>query len=126
MAVDRFWVGACALWLWASVAAGPLVAQEAPKEPGAPPTGESGGPSGGILPKIRFGFEGRLNYRSSDDNRFPVKFPFTPDQLPPGQTQAFEETVNAGSHFEVSKLILYVGADWSESLTAHGRLEDRK
>src|SRR4029079_16887036 len=59
----------------------------------------------------------------SDENRFPVKFPFRPIDLPPGQTQAFEETVNAGSHFEVSKLILFVDADWSESLTAHGRLD---
>jgi hypothetical protein len=125
MAVDRFGVGVCALlWLWVAAAGGPAfaqsVAQEAPPDPAEPPAAETGN---GVLPKIRFGFEGRLNFRSSDENRFPVKFPFRPEDLPPGQTQAFEETVNAGSHFEVSKLILFVDADWSESLTAHGRLD---
>ncbi|HTQ78528.1 MAG TPA: hypothetical protein VMM92_00915, partial [Thermoanaerobaculia bacterium] len=76
-----------------------------------------------MVPKIRLGFEGRLNFRQSDEYKFPVNFPFSPSELPVGQTKAFEETVNAGSHFEISKLILYVDADWSESLTAHGRLD---
>lgn len=77
----------------------------------------------GLVPKLTFGFEGRVNFRRSDDNRFPVKFPFQPSQLPPGQKQAFEETVDAGSHFEVSKLILTVDAAWSEWILAHGRLD---
>jgi len=76
-----------------------------------------------LLPRLIFGFEGRASFRQSDDNRFPVKFPFTPSQLPVGQKQAFEETVNAGSHFEVSKLILTVDAAWSELVVAHGRLD---
>ncbi|MEA2690793.1 MAG: hypothetical protein QOJ16_180, partial [Acidobacteriota bacterium] len=97
MAVDRFGVGVCALlWLWVAAAGGPAfaqsVAQEAPPDPAEPPAAETGN---GVLPKIRFGFEGRLNFRSSDENRFPVKFPFRPEDLPPGQTQAFEQTVNA-------------------------------
>jgi len=121
MAVDRIGAVVCALLLSASLRGAPAHAQETPPdspEPAVAPAAESG-----VLPKIRFGFEGRLNFRSSDENRFGVKFPFHPEELPRGQSQAFEETVNAGSHFEVSKLILFVDADWSENLTAHGRLD---
>jgi hypothetical protein len=128
MVVDRIGraacVLACALSLLASSGGGAVRAQEAP--PDAPASAASpaeSGVSSGILPKIRFGFEGRLNFRSSDEYRFPVKFGFDPTAFPPGQNQIFEETVNSGSHFEVSKLILFVDADWSENLTAHGRLD---
>jgi hypothetical protein len=104
----------------------PLRALEQPPAPPAappddrPPEERAGS---GLVPKLTFGFEGRVNFRDSDDFRFPVKFPFTSSQLPPGQTQAAEETVNAGSHFEVSKLILTVDAAWSEWIVAHGRLD---
>src|ERR1700709_924896 len=117
MAVDRIGGAICALLLLASFRGESARAQEAPPDapaPAASPAGESGG----ILPKIRFGFEGRLNFRSSDENRFVVPYKFPADQLPVGQSKGFEETVNAGSHFEVSKLILYVDADWSENLAA--------
>ncbi len=76
-----------------------------------------------LVPKLAFGVEGRMNFRHSDDNKFPVKFPFTPEMLPVGQKQAMEETVDAGSHFEVSLLILTVDATWSEWIVAHGRLD---
>jgi hypothetical protein len=95
----------------------PARAEEPPAESAAPGAGS------GLLPKLTFGFEGRVNFRQSGDEKFPVKFPFRPDQLPPGQTRAFEETVDAGSHFEVSKLILSVDAAWSEWIVAHGRLD---
>lgn len=96
-----------------------------------PPAQPAGGPDdkpaeeerSALLPKLTFGFEGRANFRHSDEYKFPVKFHFDPDMLPVGQSQAFEETVNSGSHFEVSKLILTVDAAWSDSILAHGRLD---
>src|SRR4051812_35199617 len=120
MSLDRIRAGVCVLSLVAALGGLSIRAQEAPTpaEPPSPAPAETG-----VLPKVRFGFEGRMNFRRSDEFRFPVKTPFKPVELPVGQTQGSEETVNAGSHFEISKLILFVDADWSESLTAHGRLD---
>lgn len=56
-----------------------------------------------------FSLEARANYRSSDDNRFRVGFPFGPGVLPPGQTNAFEETVDPGDHYRLSEVILETG-----------------
>jgi hypothetical protein len=122
MAVSSIGVGVCALLL-ASAALGEVKvqAQEGPADP--PVATVTAGETGGVLPKIRLGFEGRMNFRHSDDIRFPVKFQFKPIELPVGQDVAYEQTVNAGSHFEISKLALFVDADWSESLSAHGRLD---
>ena len=54
------------------------------------------------LPRYRLGFEVRAHYRDSERARFPVPFPFTPEMLPPGQTQGFMETVEAGRHTDLS------------------------
>ncbi|MEA2599977.1 MAG: hypothetical protein QOF89_969 [Acidobacteriota bacterium] len=75
-----------------------------------------------LKPKLTFGLEAKANFRHSDDNRFPVPFPFLPSQLPPGQTQGFEETVNPGDHLEVSDAILYMDASWGDGLAAHGKV----
>ncbi|MGH2668791.1 MAG: hypothetical protein ACRDH5_06695, partial [bacterium] len=40
------------------------------------------------------GFELKSHLRDSEQARLPVNFPFRLEQLPPGQTQAFLETVN--------------------------------
>jgi len=77
--------------------------------------------SGG--PELSFGFEGRAHFRESDFNRFPVNFPFTPDMLPPGVQQGAMETVNEGSHLEISVLTLRFNARWSESLEAHAKID---
>lgn len=78
---------------------------------------------GGLAPRLSFGIEAKAHFRDSDENRFPVNFPFRPDQLPPGETRGFEETVNAGSHFEVSTLTLLLDAAWGEALRAHGKVD---
>ena len=44
----------------------------------------------------------RANYRDSKEEKFALKFPFPPSFLPVGQTVGFEETVDAGSHAELS------------------------
>jgi hypothetical protein len=95
-----------------------LTAQNAAEEKGK--TGEE---SGGLRPKLDFGLEARANFRRSEDNRFPVPFPFPPDFLPVGQTQGFEETVNAGSHFELSDVTLFADAVWGDGLAAHAKVD---
>jgi len=77
----------------------------------------------GLVPRLEFGLETRANFRHSELNRFPVPFPFTPAQLAPGQTRGFEETVNEGSHFEVSVVTLLVNAIWGDGLTAHAKID---
>lgn len=74
-------------------------------------------------PHLEWGLEVKTNYRDSDLNRFAVPFPFTPAQLPVGETRGFQETVNPGSHFEVSTATLLLDAFWSEGLRAHGKID---
>jgi hypothetical protein len=70
---------------------------------------------------LRFGVEAKAHVRESDGNRFRVNFPFTPAMLPPGG--AFEETVDEGSHLELSVFTLFVDAVWSEGLVAHAKID---
>ncbi|NEZ03200.1 hypothetical protein G4Y73_03430 [Wenzhouxiangella sp. XN201] len=70
-----------------------------------------------------FGIETRLHYRDSDRNRFAVNFPFTPDMLPPGQTQGFMETVEPGGHFEVSLISLIANIARGNRFLAHARVD---
>jgi len=102
------------LWLGVVLCA-PVFSQEPAGEPDAPPPSSR--------PKLRLGLEAKGNYRQSTRNRFPVPFPFQPDQLPPGQTKAFEETVDAGSHFEVSNVSLFGDAAWGSWLTVHAKVD---
>jgi hypothetical protein len=79
--------------------------------------------SEGSGPRLEWGLEVKTNYRDSDLNRFAVPFPFPPEQLPAGETRGFQETVNPGSHFEVSTATLLLDAFWSEGLQAHGKID---
>ena len=74
-----------------------------------------------LKPRLDFGLEAKANFRHSEDNRFPVSLP--PEFLPPGQPQVFEETVSAGSHFELSAVTLFVDAVWGDGLAAHGKVD---
>lgn len=76
-----------------------------------------------LRPRLDFGLEAKANFRESEENRFPVNFPFPPSQLPPGQTQGFEETVSPGSHFELSTVTLFLDAVWGDGLAAHGKVD---
>jgi hypothetical protein len=73
--------------------------------------------------QLDFGFEAKAHFRQSDDNRFPVAFPFSPEMLPPGETQGFEETVNEGSHLELSTVTLFVDAAWGDGVAAHAKID---
>src|SRR2546423_1231377 len=101
-------IGAAAIVLFTTL---PLFAQSTPAQT-----------SGGWTFKSRI--ELRANYRNSKEEKSALKSRSGPSQLPVGQTVAFEETVNAGSHVELSvaqiKLDLGYG-DWSLAHTQiHG------
>ncbi|HSK76638.1 MAG TPA: hypothetical protein VLQ45_09290 [Thermoanaerobaculia bacterium] len=99
---------------------GPLGAAQ---EPAEGPEEEAAPEEASLRPRLDFGLEAKANFRNSEENRFPVRFPFDPSQLPPGQTQGFEETVDEGSHFEVSTATLFVDAIWGDGLSAHGKID---
>jgi hypothetical protein len=61
----------------------------------------------------------RGNYRDSKEEKFALKFPFPPSQLPVGQTTGFEETVNAGSHVELSVAQIKLDLGYSDFFLAH-------
>lgn len=84
---------------------------------------ESGGEPESLRPRLSFGLEAKANFRESDENRFVVPFDFPPSFLPVGQTRGFEETVNAGSHFEVSAVTLLLDANWGDGLAGHGKID---
>jgi hypothetical protein len=69
-----------------------------------------------VRPKLDFGLEAKVNYRNSEENAFRV--PFFPDNLP-----VFEETVNEGSHIEISTVTLLLDATWGDGLVAHGKID---
>jgi hypothetical protein len=64
----------------------------------------------------------RGNYRNSRETRFPLKFPFPPGFLPVGQTIGFEETVDAGTHAELSVAQLRLDLGYGKWFTAHTQL----
>jgi hypothetical protein len=78
---------------------------------------ESEGEPESLRPRFHLGLEAKANFRQSDENRFTVPFP----SLPSGMR--FQETVNEGSHFEVSAVTLLLDADWGDGLAAHGKID---
>ncbi len=64
----------------------------------------------------------RANYRDSKEQRFALKFPFAPSQLPVGQTAGFEETVDAGAHAELSVAQLKLDLGYGDWFLAHTQL----
>src|SRR5690349_16684011 len=102
------WCSVALLWLTliSPLAAGSVAwAQEPADEPQEGETGEAAAEQT-AGPRFDWGFEAKANFRHSEENRFSVPFRFPPEFLPVGQTQGFEETVNPGSHLEVSSFSL--------------------
>jgi hypothetical protein len=66
--------------------------------------------------------EFRANYRDSKEAKFPLRFPFPPSFLPVGQTQGFEETVNAGRHAELSVAQIRLDLGYGNWFAAHAQL----
>ena len=109
----------CGLLLFAACLAAPVRAQDQPSTQETPAAGDQG--SG--KPTLKWGLEAKANFRRSDENRFAVPFQFKPIELPIGETKGFEETVNPGSHIELSLVTLYLDGIWSDSLRAHLKLD---
>jgi hypothetical protein len=86
-----------------------------------PATGEAAADAEGL--RYKLGVEAKFNLRVSPDARFAVPFQFRPDELPVGQTRGFEETVNPGTHFEVSILTLLGDASWGGFARAHAKID---
>ncbi len=105
-------VGSACLW---AVLAPPALAE-------AEQTGEEAveavAPAG---PAFKLGIEAKANLRVSDENRFPFVVPPVVG-LPPGSI-GFLETVNQGTHLELSVVTLFADATWGESLAAHAKVD---
>ena len=68
---------------------------------------------------FRYRIELRANLRDSNEDRFPLRFPFPPEFLPIGQTVGFEETVNSGRHAELSVAQARLDLGYREWFGAH-------
>src|SRR5438128_3083561 len=88
----------------------PILAQEAEPAPAKPQW------------RFRTRFELRGNYRSSNEEKVQLRFPFPPDFLPVGQKFGFEETVNQGSHAELSVIQLRLDAEYGKLFAAHAQI----
>ena len=117
-AKGRFREG-CAVWLLALALASSGLAAQEPE----PSSGESEEETASLRPKLDFGLEVRSNFRHSELNRFLVPFEFPASFLPVGQEDGFEETVNEGSHLEVSTVTLFADATWGDGLAAHAKID---
>ncbi|HJX28422.1 MAG TPA: hypothetical protein VJ885_10945 [Thermoanaerobaculia bacterium] len=106
---------------WCAVLIALCLAAPAAAQQGGEDVGE--GEPESLRPRLSFGVEAKANFRESEENRFAVPFDFPPAQLPVGETRGFEETVNAGSHFEVSAVTLLLDAERGDGLAAHGKID---
>lgn len=64
----------------------------------------------------------RANVRRSDDEKFPLRFPFPPEFVPAGQPQVFEQTVDPGTHAEVSVVQLQLEAKYGNLFFARAQI----
>lgn len=67
---------------------------------------------------LRHRFDIRANYRDSQEARFRLAFPFTPQMLPVGQTAGFMETVDAGGNAELSHASIQLDARYGNWFAA--------
>lgn len=74
-------------------------------------------------PRLTIKIEGKANYRNSDSEVFPISFPFTPEQLPPGQARGQMATVDPGSHIELSAVTLLLDANFGGNIDARIKID---
>ncbi|MBI2568592.1 MAG: hypothetical protein HYV63_16340 [Candidatus Schekmanbacteria bacterium] len=68
--------------------------------------------------RFRIGLQAKVSFRNSRAEEFPLEFPFPPDFIPPGETQVYMRTPDAGRSLEVSSVALSADADFTPSLAA--------
>jgi hypothetical protein len=79
--------------------------------------------STGTFAELDFRTETKLNYRHSEANAFPTAFPFPAIALPVGQSTGLVETVDAGSHAEISNIALFLDWDVSENWAVKSKVD---
>jgi hypothetical protein len=71
---------------------------------------------------FKYRVEIRANVRDSKDERFPLKFKFPPGFLPVGQSTGYEQTVDAGTHAELSVAQIRLDVAYGNWFAAHTQL----
>ena len=69
--------------------------------------------------KVRLSGELKAHGRWSQDDRFPLAFPFPPEFVPRGQQDVAMQTVAPGASLEVSKALLHLDVEQPRSIAAH-------
>lgn len=69
------------------------------------------------------GVDLRGGFRDSNRDRFRLQFPFSPEMLPPGAAAGWEETVDAGGHFEASLATLDLEVGYSDFFAARAKID---
>jgi hypothetical protein len=80
-------------------------------------------PDQGSGVKLRVSTEMRLDARWSQDDRFPLAFPFPPDFVPVGQPDVALQTVSPGTSLEINKASVLLDIDLPRGMAAHVRVD---
>ncbi len=98
------------VWLMAALAPVALRAQST--APAAEPEDADGF-------KLRISGELKANLRWSEQDRFPLSFPFPPDFVPEDQPNVALETVSQGTSLEVSRALVNLDASLPRGISGH-------
>jgi hypothetical protein len=102
-------VATVVVWLMAALAPAALRAQStAPAEPEDEDSFE-----------LRISGELKAHVRWSEQDRFPLAFPFPPDFVPEGQRNVALETVSQGTSLEVSRALVNLDVDLPRGISGH-------
>ena len=69
--------------------------------------------------KVRLSGELKANGRWSEDDRFPLAFPFPPEFVPVGQPNVALQTVSPGASLEVSRALVNLDIEMPRSIAGH-------
>ncbi len=73
--------------------------------------------------RLRVSTELRLDARWSQDDRFPLAFPFPPEFVPLGQPDVALQTVSPGTSLEINKASVLLDAELPRRTSAHLRID---
>ena len=69
--------------------------------------------------KLRISGELKAHLRWSEEDRFPLAFPFPPDFVPEGQPNVALETVSPGTSLEVSRALVNLDVEMPREISGH-------
>jgi hypothetical protein len=72
---------------------------------------------------FRISAELKAHYRWSEEDSFPLRFPFPPEFVPVGRDRVALETVASGSSLEVSTATLFLDVDLPRSIAARVKID---